>query len=440
MAANNKRLAVVSLGCSKNLVDTEVMLGAMTGAGYELTGDYARADVILINTCAFIADALREAGETIDEMSSHRRAGTCSLLIVAGCLPERLREGFAARFPDVDVTVGTSSAGRIMEILRDGTRENLTPHEEDKFDGAPRFRVTVPWTAYLKISEGCSNRCSYCRIPSIRGPYRSRSKDSLIAEAKTLAAAGAREIVLIAQDTTMYGADTGYTPGLAGLVRELSLIEDIRWLRVMYAYPELVTDELIEVMATTPSVCHYIDMPVQHISAGVLRAMRRRGGPEAIRSAIARLRAAMPDICIRTTILTGFPGETAADFTELIEFIREVKFDRLGAFAFSPEDGTPAAGFDGLMAEADRLARKDAVMREQSAISLARNEALVGSTMEVLVDSQWRDRRGRLIVAGRTYRDAPDIDGTFILKRNARPGAFVQATVSRATEYDLEGK
>jgi len=435
-----KTVSVVSLGCSKNLVDTEVMLGALAAAGYVPGVEPEGADVVLVNTCAFIREAVEESLEVLEELSALRREGDCGKLVVAGCLPQREKERLGEKFPEIDLLIGTSSYPDIVSLLEGAAGSVFSPCDFLHDHTYPRLLVTAPWTAYLKIAEGCSNRCSYCLIPSLRGAYRSREPESLAAEAEGLVEIGVRELVLVAQDTTRYGRDPGGGSMLPGLLHRISRIDGIKWIRVMYAYPELVDTGLASAIAEIPEVCNYLDMPVQHIDPQILGAMNRRGGPDAIYRAIETLRSTVPGLCLRTTVLTGFPGETERQFDRLLDFIGKTRFDRLGAFGFSPEEGTAAAAMPGQLPRDEIDRRVDAVMRAQQEISLEINQSLAGSELEVLVEETGVDENNNAYSAGRTYRDAPDIDGLFILHREEEPGEFITARVTSADEYDLEGE
>lgn len=437
-SAGPATVAAVSLGCSKNLVDTEVALGALASAGYMIGADPLEADIIFVNTCGFIEGAVEESLEVIDDMIEMKKQGNCTKLVVAGCLAERFRTELrddVEGFDEIDLLVGTSSYPRIVELIQSGATEDFAPQTFIHSHEDPRFPATLPWSMYLKIAEGCSNRCAYCRIPSLRGPFRSRPPESLAAEARALAGIGARELILIAQDTTRYGADLEPPASLPGLLERLHEIEDLRWLRAMYMYPELVTEELAKTIAALPRVCNYVDMPVQHIDAGILDSMNRRGGPDAIRRALETLRANVPDVCIRTTVMVGYPGETAAQFDRLLEFIGEARFDRLGAFTYSAEEGTPAAGLPGQVPEDEKVSRYESLMELQQEISLSVNREFIGRTLEVLVDEVDGE-----ICRGRSYRDAPDIDGCVEIEGVAEAGSFVDVEITGAGEYDLFGK
>ncbi len=439
--ANDKTVAAVSLGCNKNLVDTEVALGALASAGYIVGAEPCDADIIIVNTCGFIESAVEESLGVIDDMIEAKKEGKCSKLVVMGCLAERFRTDLrddVEGFDEIDLLVGTSSYPRIIELLESGATEDFAPQKFIHTHEDPRFPATLPWSMYLKIAEGCSNQCAYCRIPSLRGPYRSRTPESLEVEAAALVGIGARELILIAQDTTRYGTDLVPKTSLPELLGRLNGMDNLRRLRVMYMYPELVTDALAEAVAKLSKVCNYIDMPIQHIDDDILDSMKRRGGSSAVRRAIETLRSYVPDICIRTTVMVGYPGETKEQYEKLIEFLREARFDRLGAFTYSPEDGTPAAGMPDQVPDEVKVARYNRLMELQQEISLRKNESLIGSTLEVLVDEV--DEESGNICYGRSYRDAPDIDGCVEIEGAAEPGTFVHVKITGAGEYDLFGK
>jgi len=453
------RVSLVSLGCPKNLVDSEGALGEIAGAGHEIVTDASRADVIVVNTCGFIESARQESNEAIREALAQKKSGSCRAVVVIGCLPQRLLD--RARFeiaPDqeaVDVVMGVGHQGKIADAIDralggERVHDVACPTEQWIEPGA-RVQSTPPWTAYLKVSDGCSNRCAYCAIPDIRGPYRSRPENLIIDEAKRLADAGVKEIILIGQDLTQYGEDFGRSPTppgkipggggtksnlLAGLVGKLNEIEALRWIRLMYCYPTKVTRELIDAIAGCERVVKYLDLPLQHGDDAVLKMMNRRGSASDYIRLIGDLRAKCPQIALRSTFIVGFPGETDAAFENLMSFVEEIRFDRVGVFTYSREQGTPAAKL--LMGRVPRkvaAARYDRLMRLQQSISLERNRSFVGKKMEVLVEGS-----AQTGMFGRSYRDAPEIDGLVYLPSSAaEPGSFVEATITEASEYDLVG-
>lgn len=438
--AEPRRVFTASLGCAKNLVDTEVMLGALATAGYEITTDPDFADVIIVNTCGFIRDAVMESESVIESFAELKRLNESATLVVAGCLAERARGTLREKYPEIDLLIGTSSYPRIVELLGSGAGSHFAPRAFLHDHTHPRLLATPPWSAYLKIAEGCSNRCSYCTIPSLRGEYRSREPESLAREAAALASIGVRELIVIAQDITRYGADIGKPGALPALLRRLSEIEGLHWIRLMYAYPELVDDALARAIAETPKVCRYLDMPIQHIDEKILAAMNRRGAG-AVRRAIETLRNAAPDISLRTTLLVGFPGETDAQFEKLLKFVEEAEFDRLGVFEYSPEPDTPAAAMPRQAPDKIKRKRHNAVMELQKEISLRRNRKFIGSEIELLVEDVIEaDEDGPAEIMGRTFRDAPEIDGIAVCEGRASAGEFATVVISGADEYDLYGR
>jgi ribosomal protein S12 methylthiotransferase len=428
------------LGCPKNVCDSEFAAGVLEDAGYRMVKSPSDAAVIIVNTCGFIDDAKRESIETILDMSAYRDGGR--LLVVSGCLSQRYGEELARELPEVDVFVGVGDYARLAEIL--DARLNV-PARVDwaACGGEPelRKRLGPSHTAFLKVAEGCDNRCAYCVIPSIRGPYKSRAPGDILRECETLVSEGASEIILVAQDLTNYGADICGKPMLAKLVRDLCGTDGLRWLRLMYCYEDKLTDELIEAIASEEKVCHYIDLPLQHASDRVLSAMRRRSSKASILKSVERLRAAVPDIHIRTTLITGFPGESKADFEELLDFAEAVRFERLGVFAYSREEGTPAAAMKGQVSEAVKLSRRDRLLRLQQRISLEQNIAKIGKTFDVMVEERESDGS----FSGRTRYDAPEIDNGVIFSAADSAGDavsigdIVRVRIDDAFDYDLTG-
>ncbi len=394
------KLFIISLGCPKNLTDAEVMAGELAAAGWELTQKEEDADAAMINTCAFLGSAVEESEGEIRRLLRLKARGKLSKVIVSGCLVEREKSALLEKFPDIDVLVGINALAKAAEAVREGGAFIAPAAGLD----SPHLkaRLTARHSAYLKIADGCDNRCAYCLIPSIRGQFRSKPFDSVLEEASRLAASGAVEISLIAQDTTSYGVDIYGKPRLAELLKELVRIKSVRWWRLMYVYPERVTKELIAVMKANRSVARYLDMPLQHISDPVLRRMNRSSSAATIKAKIAELRRAMPGLAIRTNFIVGFPGETAADFRRLVSFVREAGFDNLGVFPYSREPGTSAAGFPEQVEERTKTERVEALVRAQSGVVDAINAKLRGKTLDLLMDSPY---------FGRTFRDAPEIDG-----------------------------
>lgn len=440
-----KTVALTSLGCDKNRVDSEVMLGLLAKAGFRLAADEADADIIVVNTCCFIKDALEESIETILEMAGYKKTGRCKGLIVAGCLGQRYEKEFFDELPEVDAIVGTAAYESIAEVadavLQGGQRlKRLEDIDRpmDNANGCLRLPSTAPYFAYLKISEGCDNHCTYCVIPKLRGRHRSRTLESLTAEAEMLVAKGVKELVLVAQDTSVYGRDLYGEPKLHTLLEKLNEIEGLAWIRLLYCYPETLTEETITAMARCEKVCHYIDMPIQHASDTVLKRMGRRSSQKLIREKMDKLRAAMPDIALRTTLIVGFPGETEQEFQELKDFISESKFDRLGVFAYSQEDGTPAARLENQIDEDLKERRREEIMDLQKSISAALCERETGTVKEVLIEGRLPEEE---IYCGRTRRDAPEIDGMVFVSAEEElySGEFVQVKIREAGDYDLIG-
>ncbi len=443
----NKRIAFTSLGCDKNRVDSEVMLGILQKNGYTAVAEEAEADIIVVNTCCFIKDALEESIETILEMAQYKdpEVGNCKGLIVAGCLGQRYEAEFFEELPEVDAIVGTTAYEAIAEVADEilagkaqvKQLESIHLPMQDE-NGKLRVLSTAPYFAYLKISEGCDNFCTYCIIPKLRGKHRSRSMESLIEEAAALAQQGVKELVIVAQDTSIYGRDLYGQPMLHILLQKLNAIEGIQWIRLLYAYPETLTDETIAAMASCEKVCHYIDIPIQHGNDAVLKRMGRKSNQALIREKVAKLRAAMPDIAIRTTLIVGFPGETEEEFADLMHFVEEMRFDRLGVFSYSQEEGTAAARMEGQIDDEVKEERREIIMDIQKNIAASLCEAEVGKVMEVLIEGKLPEER---IFCGRTRRDAPDIDGLVFVSSEEElySGDFVTVKIREAGDYDLMG-
>ena len=443
----NKKIAFTSLGCDKNRVDSEVMLGILQKNGYTAVADEAEADIIVVNTCCFIKDALEESIETILEMSQYKdpEVGNCKGLIVAGCLGQRFESEFFDELPEVDAIVGTTAYEAIAEVADEILAGKQQVKHLESIDlamqnenGKLRVLSTAPYFAYLKISEGCDNFCTYCVIPKLRGRHRSRTMESLVEEATILAQQGVKELVIVAQDTSIYGRDLYGQPMLHELLKQLNAVEGIEWIRVLYAYPETLTDETIEAMATCEKVCHYIDMPIQHGNDAVLKRMGRKSSQALIREKVAKLRAAMPDIAIRTTLIVGFPGESEEEFEDLMHFVQEMKFDRLGVFSYSQEEGTAAARMENQIEDELKEERRDIIMDIQKNIAANLCEQEVGKVMEVLIEGKLPEER---IFCGRTRRDAPDIDGLVFVSSEEElySGDFVTVKIREAGDYDLMG-
>ncbi len=436
------KVGMVSLGCSKNLVDSERMLHKLRAHGYELVTEFGLSDVAVVNTCGFIQSAKEEAIETVLEIAKLKAEGTVKKLIMTGCLTERYQQECAEQFPEADAVIGIGDNKDIVDIL-DRVLKNervvqFAPKKEAELTGE-RIISTLPFFSYLKISEGCSNCCTYCAIPMIRGGFRSVPMEDLLAEAKWLADSGVTELNVIAQDTTRYGEDLYGENRLPQLLTELCRIDGLRWIRVLYCYPERITDELLDVMAREEKIVKYIDMPIQHCNDDILKRMNRRSTKQQIVDVIAKMRAKMPDIVIRTTLITGFPGETEEQFTELAEFVQEMKFDRLGCFAYSQEDGTKAVAFPDQVDEDIRAHRADIIMEQQMEISNAYNEKQLDTVKTAVVEGfdKWAE-----CWFGRTEADAPDIDGKvfFSSENPLNVGDFVKLRIIDTLDYDLLGE
>ena len=435
------KIALESLGCSKNLMDAEIMTGILKEKGYEFVEEFAEANIIIVNTCGFIRDAKQESIDTIVELSQLKEFGKLKYLIVTGCLAQRYADELLEEIPEIDAIVGTGNFMNISEIIdRLESEKNVTEigNIEFAFDETlPRYVSTPEHMAYLKIGEGCSNHCTYCIIPKLRGKYRSRKIEDIVEEAKTLAAEGVKELVVIAQDTTRYGEDLYGEAKLAELLEELAGIEGIKWIRIMYSYPESITEKLIDVIAAHDNICSYFDMPIQHASNRVLKRMNRRTSKEDIRNKVDMIRSKIPDAVIRTTVIVGFPGETEEDLEELIEFMKEIKFDRLGAFVYSREEDTPADRMDGHMDEEIKEERRDRVMMVQQAISEEINQKREDKVFEVLIEEEAEDG----VYVGRTQGDAEEIDSVVYVNSDEELeiGSFVNVYITEAMEYDLIG-
>jgi len=439
-----QKVSMVSLGCPKNLVDAEVMLGVLAGQDYEITTDEKDADVIIVNTCSFIKEAKQESIDAILDLAERKHDGRCHTLIVSGCLPQRYQEELAQELPEVDIFIGTGDYPRIAEILAEkgGTEGQLRYVGDPDYiydETLPRLNSSPAWYSYLKIGEGCSNCCSYCIIPQLRGAYRSRPLEALVAEAEKLVARGVKEINVISQDITRYGSDLQDESTLETLIRRLAAIEGLRWIRLLYAYPDGITDSLIELIRDEPKVCKYLDIPIQHISDPVLKAMKRRSSEQQIRDLIARLRSRIPGIALRTSLIVGFPGETFEDFSSLMQFVEQTHFDRLGVFCYSREEGTPAAGMPEQISERVKRERYRKLMRAQARLSFRRNRALIGQTEQVIVEGYSEETE--LLLKGRSSRQAPDIDGqVYITAGTADVGDIVSLRITDSSDYDLIGE
>lgn len=436
MDDNKITLSLISLGCDKNLVESERALGLLNTGAYAFAPSEEDADVIIINTCGFIQAAVDEAREHISQALELKSEGSAKAVIVTGCMAQRYKERILQEFPEIDKIVynTTDIPAAVTEAL------GRTSETGVNTETSARILSTPGHYAYLKIAEGCDNHCAYCAIPLIKGPFKSRPIEELLAEAKTLAVGGVRELIIVAQDTSLYGTDIYGRKRLPELLRELSQITGVAWLRLMYCYPEHIDDALIDEMATNPKVCHYLDMPIQHCSGDVLRSMNRHTDAEGLRMLVSKLRGAMPDIILRTTVMTGFPGETREDFQSLLSFLNDMRFDRLGAFAYSREEGTPAFDFPNQVPAKTSLARRDRVMEQQSSVSAAKLNACKGKTLTVLIDG-W-DAENKMYY-GRSYMDCPETDGLVFIEapaKSLRIGEFTDILVTDALEYDLIGR
>ena len=437
------KVLFISLGCDKNLVDSEFMLGKLTQHKFTVTDDEQAADVIVVNTCCFIHDAKEESVQSILDMAQYRTNGSCKALIVCGCLAERYRDEILKEIPEVDAVLGTNSTEQICNaierVLLGDKYEAYEPLTGIEKHEAKRSVSTGGHYAHLKIAEGCSKHCTYCIIPSIRGDFRSVPMEEILSQARDLAEAGVKELILVAQETTLYGIDLYGKKSLHILLNELNKIPGIYWIRLMYCYPEEIYDELIEAIRDNEKVCHYIDMPIQHINSDILKRMGRKTNREMLEEKIAALRAAIPDIAIRTTLICGFPGETPKQHEELMEFINETEFDRLGAFTYSPEENTPAATFDNQVDESVKEDWQADVMELQEEIILDKNETMVGQEILVMIEGKVADENAYV---GRSYRDAPDIDGLVFVNTDTElvSGDFAKVHITGAYEYDLIGE
>lgn len=439
----NYKVGMISLGCPKNQVDAEHMLALMDAEGWEIVDYVDGCDVVIVNTCGFIDDAKKEAIENILDMVELKKEGVIGKIIVTGCLAQRYKEEIVKEIPEVDAVIGIGANGDIIKTVEEvmsgvDTIENYPPQCELPLEGQ-RILTTPQYWAYLKIGEGCSNRCTYCTIPSIRGNMRSRSMENIIDEAKQLAELGVKELILIAQDTTSYGLDLYGELKLPELLNELCKIDSIEWIRLLYCYPDRITDELIETMKNQDKVVNYIDLPLQHVDDKILKAMNRRGDQALIRSVISKLRTEIPDVVIRTTFIVGFPGEGEKEFETLAEFVNEIEFDRLGVFTFSPQEGTPAFDMDNQVDEDVKTRRGEIIMQDQYSIMEEKNNEKIGKIYKVVVEDYdgYSDS-----YTGRTYMDAPEIDGLvkFTSQKDLEIGDFVNVEIFDIEDYDLIGE
>ena len=433
----------VSLGCDKNLVDTEVMLGLLAERGHEMVDSEEIADVIVINTCCFIHDAKEESIQTILEMAEYKKAGSCKALIVTGCLAQRYKQEIIDEIEEVDAVLGTTSYDKIVEAI-DEALEGHSSVEMTDINALPiveskRLVTTGGHFAYLKIAEGCDKHCTYCIIPKIRGNFRSVPMERLIREAEELVAQGVKELILVAQETTLYGKDLYGEKSLHKLLRELCKISGIRWIRILYCYPEEITDELIQVIKEEDKICNYLDLPIQHASDGILKRMGRRTSKKQLIEIVEKLRKEIPDIAIRTTLITGFPGETQEQHEELMEFVDEMEFDRLGVFTYSPEEDTPAAEMPDQIPEEVKEDRQAELMELQQEIAFDLAEDMIGREVLVMIEGKVADENAYV---GRTYKDAPNVDGLIFVESGEElmSGDFARVKITGALEYDLMGE
>jgi ribosomal protein S12 methylthiotransferase len=441
-APSPRKVGMVSLGCPKNLVDGEVMLGHLQKGGYQLVAEPSEADVLVVNTCAFIDRAKQESVDAILEMARHKEAGRAKRLVVTGCLSQRYDADIRKEIPEIDATLGTGQVEQILDAVggaatHTDAAEGLPTWVYDH--QAPRVLSTPPWLAYVKISEGCDYTCSFCIIPTLRGKHRSRNVEDIVSEAKSLAARGVKELVLVAQDSTRYGLDHGVRDGLAYLLRRLGRVEGLRWIRVMYAYPATLTDGILDAMASEPKVAKYVDIPLQHASEAVLKRMKRPTGKGNLLGMIERIRARVPGVAIRSSFIVGFPGETEQDFELLVEFVKAAQFDNVGVFTFSDEEGTTSFDLDGRVDPKVKEQRRRRLMAEQKKIARRLNKRRVGQRLDVLVEGTHEDTD--LLLKGRMAGQAPEIDGAVLINDgSAEPGSFVTVEVTEAHHYDVVGR
>ena len=436
------KISMVSLGCPKNQVDAEMMLYSLKQAGFEICSEEANADAIIVNTCGFIEEAKAEAIENILEAAKYKQDGNCKALIVTGCLAERYKDDVTEEIPEVDVCVGIGSNGKIADIVKnaiEGKKQNLYGEKKDLDLNGKRILGGYPFSTYLKVADGCDNCCTYCAIPKIRGKMRSRKIEDCIAEAKTLAENGVKELIVVAQDTTAYGTDIYGKPMLSKLLSELCKIDGLKWIRTLYTYPEKITDELLDTIAQEPKLLKYLDMPIQHVNGEILKRMNRKGNKETLTALINKIRAKIPDITLRTTLITGFPGETEEQFSELAQFVKDIRFDRLGCFTYSAEEGTAAAEFDNQIDEQTKVDRMENIMDMQMTIAAEKNEEKIGTVTEVVIEG-WDDYIKCYF--GRTVYDAPEVDGKifFMAKKQHKIGDFVNVRINDCLDYDLLGE
>ncbi len=444
-----KKVGMVSLGCPKNLVDSEVMMGLLAQQGFELTNDSSAADVLVVNTCGFIDSARQESVETIIEMAEFKQRGNLKKLIVAGCLVERYKDELQREIPEIDACIGVNELADIAAIIGNG-RKSLPIYSDGASapelflydETTPRLRATAPYTSYVKIAEGCDHTCAFCIIPKLRGSFRSRSPESILREVEVLAAQGVKEIVLISQDTVNYGTDLALKDGLARLLDAIADIKGVEWVRFLYCYPTNISDELLRVVAERPNICNYFDIPLQHVSRNVLAQMRRGGGRDSYERLFERIRARIPNVALRTTFITGFPGETDADFEELFDFVRRIEFDNVGVFTYSDEEHSVAYDLDQKVEHKVARQRERRLMKEQRRIAQRKNRAYIGQRVAVLLEG--KSKQTDLLLEGRVESQAPEIDGAVLINdlpedRDIRPGDFVTVEITEVADYDLIG-
>lgn len=437
------KILFISLGCDKNLADSEQMLGILRNKGYEFTDDECEADIIVVNSCCFISDAKEESINTILDMAQCKTHYKCQALIVTGCLAERYKEEIYKEIPEVDAVIGTSSYDAIAEAVEQAL-EGKKPQVFKDLNRLPDIRTervvtTGGYFAHLKIAEGCDKHCTYCIIPKVRGNYRSVPMENLIRQAKELAEKGVKELILVAQETTMYGKDIYGEKSLHKLLKELCKIQGIQFIRIMYCYPEEIYDELIQTMKEEQKICHYLDMPIQHCNDAILKKMGRRTNKKEIQEIVTKLREAIPDIILRTTLITGFPGETEDNFEEMMDFVDEMEFDRLGVFPYSPEEGTPAVEFPDQIDEEVKADRQCEIMELQQDIAFEKSERRIGQEMIAVIEGKVADENAYI---GRTYMDAPNIDGYVFIHTDEAlmTGDFVKVKITASSDYDLIGE
>jgi len=441
--SNKMKILFISLGCDKNLVDSEEMLGLLNHEHFEFTDDESEADVIVINTCCFVNDAKEESVNTILQMAEYRKSGSCKALIVTGCLAQRYKTEISDEIPEVDAILGTSSYDKIVDAVKSticGEKfEKFNPLDELIVEESERVVTTGGHYAYIKIAEGCNKCCTYCIIPKIRGRYRSVPEEDILKTAEKLVENGAKELILVAQETTLYGVDLYGRKTLPDLLKKICKIPGLIWVRILYCYPEEITDELIEVMKNEPKVCHYIDMPIQHASDKILKAMGRRTNRVELTERILKIRKEIPDIVLRTTLISGFPGETEEDHEEMLDFVDEMEFERLGVFAYSPEEDTPAAEMPDQIDEDIKIKRRNEIMELQQEIAFENAENMIGRDLLVMIEGKVVDENAYV---GRTYMDCPNVDGNIFITTDEEliTGDFVKVKVTGAAEYDLIGE